>query len=80
MCGAVLPSHESLLTDLTASLNAGGLISVVSVNRYPNAYQAAFLENDLPKAFTRLDARRAEAKLFNTTVTCNSADEVSEVL
>lgn len=70
----------ALLKDLIAVLKTGGLISVLSVNRYSLPYHAAFMKGDLADAFSKLDARSAGTYLFDTTMTTFSAEEVKAIL
>jgi S-adenosylmethionine-dependent methyltransferase len=69
-----------LLKDLIGTLKPGGLISIISINRYSIPYHAAFLENNLAKAFGLLDTRNSTTKIFETSMTCYSADEISAML
>jgi S-adenosylmethionine-dependent methyltransferase len=70
----------ALLRNLVALLKAGGLISVIGVNRYSIPYHAAFMRGDLADALDKLDARSAKAYIFDTTFTALSAAEVGEML
>ena len=70
----------ALFRDLTALLKAGGLVSIIGLNRYSIPYHAAFLKGDLEDARARIDAREFRANIFDATVTCYSADEISALL
>ncbi len=83
LCHNVLHYVEdvsALLGQLAACVKPGGLISVVSINRYSTPYQTAFLRNDLTTAFDQLDARQTKAKIFDATMTTYSAEEVTALL
>ena len=83
LCHNVLQYVEdvpALLKDLAALLKTGGLISVVSINRYSIPYHAAFLNDNLIEALDQLEARKAKAKIFNATMTNYCMDEVRELL
>ena len=69
-----------LLKGLIGSLKSGGLISIVSINRYSIPYRIAFPRGDLAEALAQLDARRVKAFLFDVTMTSYSANEVAEML
>ncbi len=70
----------ALLKDLVVCVKPGGLISIVSINRYSTPYHAAFLNGDLTEALNQLDARKTISKIFDAPMTNYSVDEVSEVL
>ncbi len=70
----------TLLQDLLLPLKAGGLISVISINRYSMPYHAAFLRGDLSEAFSQLDARTMKASVFDAVLTNYSADEICGLL
>jgi S-adenosylmethionine-dependent methyltransferase len=69
-----------LLQDLVAVLKPGGLMSIVSINRYSIPYRIAFPRGDLAEALAQLDARRQQAILFDVSMTCYSASEVMDML
>ena len=70
----------ALLRDLAAALRPGGLISIVSINRYSIPYRIALPRGDLSQALAQLDARRQQAILFEASMTCYSAEEVMALL
>jgi S-adenosylmethionine-dependent methyltransferase len=70
----------ALLAALAAPLRAGGLLSLISTNRYASPYRDAFLFNDLARAYAQLDRHANETILFGTTVTEYSADEILPLL
>lgn len=83
LCHNVLQYVEdisALLRDLVTLLKTGGLISVMSINRYSIPYHAAFLDDNLIEALDRLDTRRVTAKIFDAAMTSYCVDEVNEVL
>ncbi len=75
-----LEDAHTLLKDLLASLKTGGVISVVSINRYSIAYRTAFPRGDLAQAFDEIDAHSMQGKVFNTTLSAYSAGEIEEML
>jgi S-adenosylmethionine-dependent methyltransferase len=70
----------ALLKDLAESLKPGGIISVVSINKYSAPYHAAFLGDNLAEALAQLEARTSKAKIFDAVITNYCADEISEIL
>jgi len=83
LCHNVLQYIEdvpSLLKGLRVPLKAGGLISLISVNRYSIPYHAAFLRGDLAEALTGLDTHTTKGIIFDATLTNYSAAEIKEML
>ena len=70
----------AILESFARLLKPGGLISVISTNRYSRPFHAAFLENDLSKALTELDSPKSTGKIFTTDVTYYSVDEMIKLL
>lgn len=71
---------QALLEDLAAGLKTGGVISVVSINRFSIAYRTAFPRGNLAKALDELDAHSYQGKVFDTSLSAYSADEVKVML
>ncbi|MEO7913596.1 MAG: methyltransferase domain-containing protein [Roseiflexaceae bacterium] len=71
---------SALLAALTAVLKPGGLLSLISVNRYSIPYHAAFMRNSLSAAYEKLDERTEIAALFGTLTHEYSAEEAAEML
>jgi S-adenosylmethionine-dependent methyltransferase len=69
-----------LLNDLVASLKPGGLISIVSINRFSIPYRIVFPRGNLGEALAQLDARTQKAILFDATMTCYIASEITDLL
>lgn len=69
-----------LLAALSATLKPGGLLSLISTNRYAAPLRAAFFLGDLQAAFEQLDQPLDRAILFDTPVRHYSADEVRALL
>jgi len=69
-----------LLKSLCAPLKDGGLISLISINRYSIPYHAAFLRGDLTEALTGLDTRIFKGSIFDATLTNYSVEEIKEML
>jgi S-adenosylmethionine-dependent methyltransferase len=61
-------------------LKPGGMISVVSINRYSVPYQAAFFEHNLTEALAQLETRTLKAKIFDSDITSYCADEIIEMM
>jgi S-adenosylmethionine-dependent methyltransferase len=66
----------ALLRRLLATLKPGGLVSLISLNRFSRVYMAAFLRQDLTEALQQIDARTAHAVVFDTPLTNYSAQEL----
>jgi 2-polyprenyl-3-methyl-5-hydroxy-6-metoxy-1,4-benzoquinol methylase len=70
----------NLLSMLSKVLLPGGILSLISPNRYSMPYATAFLFKDLDKAFQQIDARTYQNMMFTTTVTEYSAEEICAML
>ena len=70
----------ALLKDLAGLLRAGGLISIVSINRYSVPYRTALPRGDLAQALAQLDARRVKAFIFDASFNVYDAEEIKEML
>ena len=70
----------ALFRNLAELLKPGGLMSVVSINRYSTPYHAAFLGDNLTQALAQLDVRTSKCKTSNAVMTSYSADEISELV
>ena len=57
--------HQSLLEVLYRLLKSGGLLSLVTTNQYSLPYQAAFLEQDLDKAYDLLEQEAQHHPVFD---------------
>jgi len=71
---------SALLAALTTVLKPGGLLSLMSVNRYSIPYHAAFMRNSLASAYDTLDENTEIAALFGTPTHEYSAEEAAEML
>ncbi len=69
-----------VVAGLARLLRRGGLLSLLSLNRYSNPYKIAFFEGDLDKARAELDARMVHVYLFDALVPCYTAQEADELL
>jgi S-adenosylmethionine-dependent methyltransferase len=69
-----------LLDALTAVLAPGGLLSLVSVNRYSAPYGAAFLHQDLERAYASLDSDMQLGYIFDTAMRLFTAEEIGALL
>jgi len=70
----------ALLATVAAPLRPGGLLSIISVNRYAIPYRAAFLQDDLAQAYAKLDQHSDTAILFGTIMNQFSAEEIVTML
>ncbi len=71
---------KPLLESLQQVLKPGGFISLITTNQYSLPYQAAFLEQDLDKAFELLDQADQYNSIFDIDVHEYRSDEVIEWL
>lgn len=58
----------------------GGVISIMSINRYSEAYRQAFQVIDLDAAIDTLDAKSIRAVVFGTDMKVYSAEEMKQLL
>lgn len=70
----------ALLADLGSLLHSGGLISLVSLNRFSNVYAAAFLRQELDAALAEIDVHTMHSTLFDTSLAIYSAQEACAML
>lgn len=61
-------------------LKPGGLLSLISVNRYSVPYHAAFMHGDFVAAHTNLDQQEAVMTIFGVEVRLYAADEIMTML
>lgn len=83
LCHNVLqyaPDVATLIDALGTPLKAGGVLSLISINRYSLAYQAAFLDGDLTTAYAKLDQSHDTARLFQTPMHVYTPEELSDLL
>jgi S-adenosylmethionine-dependent methyltransferase len=83
LCHNVLQYVEdvpALLQGLAALLKPGGLLSLLSINRYSMPYHVAFLRGDLAEALSLLDARSMKTITFDAVMTNYSVDEIRDML
>lgn len=65
---------------MLTTLRPGGVLSLVSVNRYSVPYQAAFLHHDLERAYASLNDHTQRATIFDTPMSLATAEEISALL
>ena len=70
----------SLMKSLINLLKPGGLLSVISINRYSIPYQRAFLHGDLQTALAEIGTREFHAYSFDTKLINYSVEEIAEML
>jgi S-adenosylmethionine-dependent methyltransferase len=83
LCHNVLQYVEdvpALLKSLARTLKTGGLLSLISINRYSMPYHAAFLRGDLAEALSQVDGRQVRAHIFDTMMTNYSVEEIGDML
>jgi len=83
LCHNVLQYVEdvpALFSSFSKLLKPDGIISIVSINRYSTPYHAAFLDGNLSEAYTQLNQRTSNARIFDTMITSYCADEIGEML
>jgi 2-polyprenyl-3-methyl-5-hydroxy-6-metoxy-1,4-benzoquinol methylase len=83
LCHNVLqyvPDVASLIDALGHLLKPGGLLSLISINRYSLPYQAAFLDGDLTTAYAKLDQTQDTARIFQTPMQVYTPEELSALL
>jgi S-adenosylmethionine-dependent methyltransferase len=83
LCHNVLqyvPDAATLLDALRSVLKPGGLLSLISINRYSLPYQAAFLDGDLATAYAKLDQAHDTARIFQTAMYVYTPEELSALL
>jgi S-adenosylmethionine-dependent methyltransferase len=71
---------QNLLPQMAKILAPGGILSLISGNRYTIPYRTAFYAKDLDQAYRQIGSRNYQHFFFNTEVTEYSADEVREML
>ena len=73
--------NAAVLDAATHSLKPSGILSLMQVNRYSEAMNAAVRDRDLDAAMSRLDAKTSTARQFgNVPVRRYSFEELSELL
>lgn len=70
---------ESLLDVLLTPLKSGGILSLITLNRYALPYQLAFLDDDLEHA-RQLAETKHSSSIFATNVTEHTAEELQSAL
>lgn len=75
-----LADVPALLNGLASLLKSGGLLSLISINRYSQAYHAAFIRGDLAEALAQVDCRQQKAHTFDTLMTNYSLEEIDAML
>jgi S-adenosylmethionine-dependent methyltransferase len=83
LCHNVLQYIEnvaSLFKSLYAPLKVGGLISLISINRFSIPYHAAFLGEDLTEALKGLDTHVYRGRIFDATLINYSVEEIKDFL
>jgi S-adenosylmethionine-dependent methyltransferase len=71
---------RELIQAVLTPLKAGGLLSLVSVNRYSVPYRAAFFQGDLESAHALLDQRQVDAIVFGAPMTLYTGEEIRAML
>jgi len=71
---------RSLCASLVALLQPGGILSLVTMNRYSIPYHAAFLRGDLAGALAQVDARTSQGRIFDAELISYTAEEIAGLL
>ena len=71
---------EPVLDMMLKILRPGGFLSLITANQYSFAYQAAFLESDLDKAYDSLDQTIQYSPTFKMEMQAFRANELSVML
>lgn len=75
-----VPSLEEGLRATVSVLKRGGWLSLILINRYSQAYQAALFDWEFEKAASLVGVREMQARLFDTTLKLYDAAEVQTLL
>jgi S-adenosylmethionine-dependent methyltransferase len=63
-----------------APLKPGGIVSIININRYSDALQAALLRHDLDDALRQIDVRETYSAVFETTLHRYAGEDFIEPL
>jgi S-adenosylmethionine-dependent methyltransferase len=74
------PDPASLLEQLHEVLRPGGMLSLITVNRYSLPYKAAFFQHDLAQALASLDEATQPTTIFGIPMTTYAAEELRDHL
>jgi S-adenosylmethionine-dependent methyltransferase len=83
LCHNVLQYVDDLdaaLRALAGALRPGGLLSIICVNRYSQAYRQALFERDLEAAYDALDATTMQTIVFGVPARLYAAEDLREPL
>ncbi|GGZ20962.1 methyltransferase [Streptomyces inusitatus] len=75
-----LDDVPSTLATALAPLKPGGLFSLMAINRHSAALNTAVREMDPAAALAALDTDRARTRMFDSTLTLHTAEEIIPVL
>lgn len=70
----------AFIKDMAHVLKPGGLLSLISVNRFALPYRAAFLEGDIAQAIDLLDEREQVSSTFQSTMQHYSVEETADFI
>lgn len=68
------------LASALSPLKAGGLISVMAINRHSASLNIAVRETDPAAALAALDTDQARTQMFNSALTLHTAEEIIRTL
>jgi S-adenosylmethionine-dependent methyltransferase len=71
------PDPAGLLAQCHAALRPGGLLSLITANRYSVPYKAAFVQHDLAQALASLDETTQATTIFGIPMTTYGAEDLS---
>lgn len=75
-----LDDVDAALDELLSVLAPGGLLSIISLNRYSESFRRAVQQKDLQAALEALEARRFRTVTFDTAIQAYSAQEIADRL
>ncbi len=70
----------AVLSGLAGLLKSGGVLSLVSVNRYSIPYKTLFFQDNLEQAIEQIGARSVKAYLFDVTMRCYAVEEARSLV
>ncbi|KOT64383.1 methyltransferase [Streptomyces rimosus subsp. rimosus] len=83
LCHSLLQYMDEVrpvLATALAALRAGGLFSVMALNRHSAPLNAAVRDMDLAAALAALDTDQARTRMFNSALTLHTAEEITSQL
>lgn len=75
-----LEEPQAALARLCRFLAPGGILSVISINRYSESFRQAVQQMDLEAALQALEQRKLRTVTFDAQVRASTAEEIAEML